>query len=73
MPSATAATPGVYIHQITAGQRCDSTGRRVATGSSCRLAPMAVITSTPNVTRCSAASGQSQPSGKARNVLCARK
>ena len=61
MPSATAATPGVYSHQIAAGQRVERTGWRVATGSSCRLAPIAVITSTPSVTRCSAASGQPKP------------
>ena len=64
MPSATAATPGVYSHQIATGQRVDGTGWRVATGSNCRLAPMAVITSTPSVTRCSAASGQPSPPTK---------
>ncbi len=58
MPSVTAATPGVYSHQIARGQNVEGTGWRVAIGSNCRPAPMAVMTSTPSVTRCSAASGQ---------------
>ena len=64
MPSVTAATPGVYTVQIAAGQRVLRTGWRVATGSSCRLAPSAVMTNTPSVTRCRAASGQSSPPTK---------
>jgi hypothetical protein len=49
---------------MTAGQRVARTGWRVATGSNCRLAPIAVIVSTPSVTRCSAASGQPRPPAK---------
>ena len=64
MPSASAATPGAYSHQISAGQRARRIGWRVATGSSCRLAPIAVIASTPRVTRCSAANGQPSPPAK---------
>ena len=41
-----------------------ATGCRVATGSSCRLAPIAVIASVPSVTRCSAATGQPSPPAK---------
>ena len=59
--SASAATAGVYSHHSAAAQAGDATGCRVATGSSCRLAPIAVITSTPSVIRCSAASGQARP------------
>src|SRR5690606_2403100 len=68
MPSATAATPGVYSHQTSSGQRIERTGCRVATGNSCRLAPIAVIASTPSVTRCSAASVQPRPPAKRGSV-----
>ena len=70
IPSAVIATPGVYSHQIAAGQRSLPTGSLVATGSSCRLAPMAVIASTPSVTEMQ---GGERPAEAARKVAPPRR
>jgi hypothetical protein len=61
MPSARACVPTKSSQKARCGCHSARIGARVATGSSWKLAPLAVIISTPSVTSCSAASGKPRP------------